>query len=63
MSSWSINGTLVSMHSEVEGALEPADLTVLLQAHRSYDLGLLSSSESLVLDTRGVLSGPSVNRL
>lgn len=63
VSSWSINGTLISTHSDVESALKSSDITVLLQAHRSYDLGLLSTSESLVLDTRGVLSGPSVNRL
>lgn len=63
VSNWSIGGSLVSRHGDVEDALQSADITVLLQAHRSYDLALLSSSESLVLDTRGVLSGPSVNRL
>jgi UDP-N-acetyl-D-glucosamine dehydrogenase len=60
---WSVNGSLVSRHGDVEGALQSSDITVLLQAHRSYDLASLSSSEALVLDTRGVLSGPSVNRL
>ena len=63
VSSWSINGSLVSRHSDEEGALHSADITVLFQVHRSFDLALMSSSESFVLDTRGVLSGPSVNRI
>jgi nucleotide sugar dehydrogenase len=63
VSSWNVNGSLVSMHSSVEDALQSSDIAVLLQAHRSYDLTLLSSSGSLVLDTRGVLSGPTVSRL
>ncbi len=63
VSNWNVNGSLVSMHSSVEDALQSSDIAVLLQAHRSYDLTLLSSSGSLVLDTRGVLSGPTVSRL
>ena len=62
VSNWSIGGSLVSRHGDVKGALHSADITALRQAHRSCDLASLSSSESFVLDTRGALSGPSVNR-
>ena len=62
VSNWSINGSLVSRNSDVEDALHSANIMGRLQAHRSCDLALMSSSESLILDTRGDLSGPSVDR-
>ena len=49
--------------AHLEAAVESADLVVLLQAHREYlEAGVLDSAR-MVLDTRGVLVGPLVERL
>ncbi|WP_375429894.1 nucleotide sugar dehydrogenase [uncultured Friedmanniella sp.] len=49
---------------DVYAAAAEADVTVLLQTHRAYDLGRLSDSAQLVFDTRGVLKpGGHVLRL
>src|SRR5579863_7823657 len=39
---------------------EPADLTILLQAHSEYDLDSIAAHAHLLLDTRGSVSGESV---
>ena len=48
---------------ELTGALASCDVAVLLQDHSAYDLDALASSGARVLDTRGRLTGPSVERL
>lgn len=63
VSNWTINGSLVPTYVSLEQAVRSADIVVLLQAHSAFDLNLLSSSGVLILDTRGVLSGPTVERL
>jgi UDP-N-acetyl-D-glucosamine dehydrogenase len=44
-------------------AIDHADVVLLLQDHSAYDLDALASSGARVLDTRGRLTGPSVERL
>jgi len=39
------------------------DVVVLLQAHAEYDLAAVSHASSLLFDTRGLTSGPGVERL
>ena len=39
---------------------DPADLTILLQAHTGYDLADIASKAHLLFDTRGKISGESV---
>jgi UDP-N-acetyl-D-glucosamine dehydrogenase len=39
---------------------EPADLTILLQAHSEYDLDSIAANAHLLFDTRGKISGDSV---
>ena len=39
---------------------EPADLTILLQAHSEYDLADIAANAHLLFDTRGKISGDSV---
>lgn len=60
---WSYNGGSLTTADDLKKAVKHADLTILLQAHEEYlraDLGDLSS---LLLDTRGVLTGMSVTAL
>ncbi len=47
----------------VSAATSRADLTVLLQQHREFDLDALASVAKLFLDTRGVVEGANVERL
>ena len=48
---------------DVYTAAAAADLVILLQNHRGYDLAKLQSSSKVILDTRGLLSGDNVDRL
>ncbi|AEW98453.1 nucleotide sugar dehydrogenase [Streptantibioticus cattleyicolor] len=51
---WEVDGIPVPAVTEsLPEALERADLTILLQQHRAYDIGLVVSHARLLLDTRG----------
>jgi nucleotide sugar dehydrogenase len=55
--SWQVDG------KDVPRAAEPvadADLTILLQAHSSYDLADIAARSRLLFDTRGQLAGETV---
>jgi nucleotide sugar dehydrogenase len=49
--------------SDVYEAAATADITVLLQPHKSYDLAQLASASKKLFDTRGLLQGANVERL
>ncbi len=49
--------------SDVYEAVATADITVLLQPHKSYDLAQLASASKKLFDTRGLLQGANVERL
>jgi UDP-N-acetyl-D-glucosamine dehydrogenase len=53
--SWSADGVAVPSFPGLEEALASADLAILLQPHRCFDLTLVATRAALVLDTRGVL--------
>lgn len=61
LSSFMVDGTAVETIDDWRSGLEDCDVAVFLQAHRDYDRDELS--QTFVLDTRGVLSGPRVERL
>lgn len=44
-------------------AAKAADVVVILQPHKGYDLAAIAGAAAQVLDTRGVLSGANVERL
>ena len=48
---------------DLYAAAAAADLVIVLQPHRVYDLEKLREVAPLLLDTRGILSGPNVERL
>ena len=57
------SGRILSCVSNLPDAIASADLVIVLQKHRTYDLPTLTAPATAVLDTRGVLSGPNVQRL
>lgn len=54
---------MIETQTDLYAAAAAADLVILLQPHRVYDLEKLRDSAKLLLDTRGILSGPNVERL
>lgn len=62
--SWELDEeTKLESWSSLASAAKNADLIILLQTHGALDLDYLSDIKTPVLDTRGVLSGGSVERL
>ena len=41
--------------AELPAAVDAADLVILLQPHRDYDLAQIARSAQLLLDTRGIV--------
>jgi nucleotide sugar dehydrogenase len=60
---WRVDGLLLDSVQDPLEASAHADITVLLQAHADYDLPALARQAKRVLDTRGIMSGPGVDRL
>ena len=54
--SWSFNGEQHQSVENLEQAVQDADIVILLQAHREYDISSLASKAKLFFDTRGVAS-------
>ncbi|MCO5969984.1 nucleotide sugar dehydrogenase [Actinoallomurus soli] len=52
---WTVEGVDVARTEDLVTALRMADLAILLQPHRAFDLNLLGARARLLLDTRGVL--------
>jgi hypothetical protein len=57
------NGARVARVEDPAAAAAAADLTIVVQPHQAYDLGAMLADAPLVLDTRGRLTGPNVERL
>jgi UDP-N-acetyl-D-glucosamine dehydrogenase len=51
---WQVDGQDVPRAADLEAAVAAADLVIVLQAHRDYDLARIVASARLLLDTRGV---------
>jgi nucleotide sugar dehydrogenase len=49
--------------ADLDAAIASADLVLVLQAHKAYDLPALIASAKAVLDTRGILDAGNVQRL
>ncbi len=59
VATWRVNGLELSRVKELEVALRSADLTILLQAHRTYDVDALAAQTAVLFDTRGQTSAAS----
>ena len=54
--SWSFNGEQHQSVEDLDQAVQDADIVILLQAHKEYDISHLASKAKLFFDTRGVAS-------
>jgi nucleotide sugar dehydrogenase len=52
---FTVDGIPVPRAADLDEALTTADLVILLQPHRCFDLTLVATRAAMVLDTRGVL--------
>ena len=52
---WQVDGQEVPRAADLQAAVAAADLVILLQAHRGYDLARIAATARLLLDTRGVV--------
>ena len=55
--------TILNRVSDTDAAVKEADIVVLLQNHKDFDLSKIAATAKFILDTRGVLSGDNVSRL
>ena len=61
---WQVDGQEIPRASGLQAAVTDADLVIVLQAHRDYDLEWIAASARLLLDTRGVVpAAPHVEAL
>lgn len=58
-----LDGASIRVASDIQAALDGADLTLLLQAHHNFDLDEIAQSSTVVFDTRGVMRQHNVVRL
>ena len=56
---WQVDGQDVPRASDLPAAVAAADLVIVLQAHRDYDLPRIADGARLLLDTRGVVPAAS----
>jgi nucleotide sugar dehydrogenase len=62
--SWQVDAQDIPRACDLRAALAAADLVILLQAHRDYDLEWIAATAPLLLDTRGAVpAGPCVEAL
>jgi len=60
---FSVDGIELERQTDWLEAVRSADLTILLSAHSAFDLETITETSRLLLDTRGITSGPRVERL
>jgi UDP-N-acetyl-D-glucosamine dehydrogenase len=52
---WQVDGQEIPRAADLQAAVAAADLVILLQAHRDYDLARIAATARLLLDTRGAV--------
>jgi UDP-N-acetyl-D-glucosamine dehydrogenase len=60
---WTPNGVSVTRADDLDKSLATADVTVLLQNHREYDLPAIAATAKKLFDTKGATNDPKVDRL
>jgi UDP-N-acetyl-D-glucosamine dehydrogenase len=60
---WTPNGIRVDRAGDLDDALRSADVSVLLQNHRDYDLDAIAATAKRLFDTKGATNDSSVARL
>jgi nucleotide sugar dehydrogenase len=55
---WKFNGSTHESASDLDAAVANADIVILLQPHREYDLESIASNAQIFFDTRGASNNP-----
>jgi UDP-N-acetyl-D-glucosamine dehydrogenase len=64
VSTWTLDSGNLDRVADLDEALADADLSILLQSHRAYDLEHIASGARRLLDTRGkIVESPTAQRL
>jgi len=63
VATWDVNGTELTSVTDLDEALASADLTLLVQNHKTYDVDALAASAKRFFDTKGVVTAPGAHRL
>jgi UDP-N-acetyl-D-mannosaminuronate dehydrogenase len=64
VSAWHLRHADLKVVGDLDAALRSADLVVLLQAHKAYDLDAIVAGSKKLLDTRGAApAAPHVTTL
>ena len=59
---WTVSGVR-PVEGDLESAVAAADLTILLQNHKEYDVEALAGAATALFDTRGVTQDARTHRL
>jgi len=60
---WQLASTSLTRVADLDRAVADADLVVLVQNHRAYDVNALAQASRRFFDTRGAATGDKVHRL
>jgi UDP-N-acetyl-D-glucosamine dehydrogenase len=60
---WSVDGTPVRRANDLDHEIRGSDLVIILQDHTVYDLDQISRTAYRILDARGCMVGPHIERL
>jgi nucleotide sugar dehydrogenase len=63
IATWELSEGSLERVPDLDAAVTEADIVILLQNHRSYDVDALAGAASRFFDTRGVTTGDRVHRL
>lgn len=63
VAAWAPRGEPVPFADDLDAALANSDVSLLLQAHSTFDVDALAAAAHLFLDTRGVTTSNTVHRL
>lgn len=61
--SWKVGDDPLERVPDLDAALSSADLAILVQNHKSYDVAALAAAAKRFFDTKGVTSGEEAHRL
>ncbi len=63
VSTWRVDDQTFESITDLEAAVRAADIVVLLQSHREYDVDALAEQAAVFFDTRGKATSPKAKRL
>jgi UDP-N-acetyl-D-glucosamine dehydrogenase len=63
VSSWRVDGRTLEREADLDAAIAEADLVILVQNHKTYDVDAIVAASRRLLDTKGATTDPRAHRL